>query len=228
MGGELTVQSEPGEGSEFAFTLPLEGQLAVSATDAPVARFNGESVLVVDDNSTNLRLLDTMLRQMGLTPTCVNNAGEALNLTAKRGYWPLILLDAQMPDMDGVSLAIELSVMPQAEQSHIIMLSSMSRHFDANMLKRIGVAHYLHKPVAQRELYQTIASVLAPAPLTSPAAVPASAPVTAQASLRILLAEDNLVNQKVARRLLEQLGHRCEVVSNGREALERWREQSWI
>ena len=227
MGGELTVQSEPGEGSEFAFTLPLEGQLAVSATDAPVARFNGESVLVVDDNSTNLRLLDTMLRQMGLTPTCVNNAGEALSLTAKRGYWPLILLDAQMPDMDGVSLAIELSVMPQAEQSHIIMLSSMSRHFDANMLKRIGVAHYLHKPVAQRELYQTIASVLAPAPLTSPAAVPASAPVTAQASLRILLAEDNLVNQKVARRLLEQLGHRCEVVSNGREALERWREQSW-
>jgi len=227
MGGELTVQSEPGEGSEFAFTLPLEGQLAVSATDAPVARFNGESVLVVDDNSTNLRLLDTMLRQMGLTPTCVNNAGEALSLTAKRGYWPLILLDAQMPDMDGVSLAIELSVMPQAEQSHIIMLSSMSRHFDANMLKRIGVAHYLHKPVAQRELYQTIASVLAPAPLTSPAAVPASAPVTAQASLRILLAEDNLVNQKVARRLLEQLGHRCEVVSNGRETLERWREQSW-
>lgn len=231
MGGELTVQSEPGEGSEFAFTLPLEGQLAVSATDAPVARFNGESVLVVDDNSTNLRLLDTMLRQMGLTPTCVNNAGEALSLTAKSGYWPLILLDAQVPDMDGVSLAIELSVMPQAEQSHIIMLSSMSRHFDANMLKRIGVAHYLHKPVAQRELYQTIASVLAPAPLASPTAVPASAlvtaPVTAQASLRILLAEDNLVNQKVARRLLEQLGHRCEVVSNGREALERWREQSW-
>ena len=227
MGGELTVQSEPGAGSEFAFTLPLESQLAASTPGAPVARFNGESVLVVDDNSTNLRLLDTMLRQMGLTPTCVNNAGEALSLIAKGGCWPLILLDAQMPDMDGVSLALELSVMPQAGQSHIIMLSSMSRHFDANMLKRIGIAHYLHKPVAQRELYQTIASVLAPAPLASPAAVPASAPVTAQASLRILLAEDNLVNQKVARRLLEQLGHRCEVVSNGREALERWREQPW-
>ncbi|EGH3576881.1 response regulator [Salmonella enterica] len=227
MGGELTVQSEPGAGSEFAFTLPLESQLAASATGVPVARFNGESVLVVDDNSTNLRLLDTMLRQMGLTPSCVNNAGEALSLIAKGGRWPLILLDAQMPDMDGVSLALELSVMPQAGQSHIIMLSSMSRHFDANMLKRIGIAHYLHKPVAQRELYQTIASVLAPAPLASLAAAPASAPVTAQASLRILLAEDNLVNQKVARRLLEQLGHRCEVVSNGWEALESWREQSW-
>lgn len=227
MGGELTVQSEPGAGSEFAFTLPLENPQTASATGTPMARFNGERVLVVDDNSTNLRLLDTMLRQMGLTPTCVNNAGEALRRVAEGAHWPLILLDAQMPDMDGVSLALELSVLPQASQSHIIMLSSMSRHFDANMLKRIGIAHYLHKPVAQRELYQTITRVLAPAPLTDPTPVPVAAPTRAQAELHILLAEDNLVNQKVARRLLERLGHQCEVVNNGREALARWREQTW-
>jgi len=168
-----------------------------------------------------------MLRQMGLTPTCVNNAGEALRRVAEGAHWPLILLDAQMPDMDGVSLALELSVLPQASQSHIIMLSSMSRHFDANMLKRIGIAHYLHKPVAQRELYQTITRVLAPAPLADPPPVPVAAPTRAQAELHILLAEDNLVNQKVARRLLERLGHQCEVVNNGREALARWREQTW-
>ncbi len=227
MGGELTVQSEPGAGSEFAFTLPLENPQTASATGTPMARFNGERVLVVDDNSTNLRLLDTMLRQMGLTPTCVNNAGEALRRVAEGAHWPLILLDAQMPDMDGVSLALELSVLPQASQSHIIMLSSMSRHFDANMLKRIGIAHYLHKPVAQRELYQTIARVLAPAPLADPTPVPVAIPTREQAGLRILLAEDNLVNQKVARRLLERLGHQCEVVNNGREALARWREQTW-
>ncbi|VTP68930.1 Sensor protein torS [Leclercia adecarboxylata] len=123
MGGELTVQSEPGAGSEFAFTLPLKNPQTASATGTPMARFNGERVLVVDDNSTNLRLLDTMLRQMGLTPTCVNNAGEALRRVAEGAHWPLILLDAQMPDMDGVSLALELSVLPQASQSHIIMLS---------------------------------------------------------------------------------------------------------
>ncbi|WP_336851950.1 hybrid sensor histidine kinase/response regulator [Pseudescherichia vulneris] len=229
MGGELTVQSEPGAGSEFAFTLPLEGQRTLPGTDVPMARFNGEQVLVVDDNSTNLRLLDTMLRQMGLTPTCVNNADGALRLAAKHESvrWPLILLDAQMPDMDGVSLALELSVLPRSEQSHIIMLSSMSRHFDANMLKRIGIAHYLHKPVAQRELHQVIASVLEPAPL--PASTPSlvALPITVQEGLHILLAEDNLVNQKVARRLLERLGHQCDVVDNGREALARWREQPW-
>lgn len=227
MGGELRVQSEPGTGSEFAFTLPLEKQQTAAAAGTPMVRFSGEPVLVVDDNSTNLRLLDTMLRQMGLTPTCVNNAGEVLRRVAEGAHWPLILLDAQMPDMDGVSLALELSVLPQAGPSHIIMLSSMSRHFDANMLKRIGIDHYLHKPVAQRELHQTIASVLAPAPLPDPVLAPPITPTTPQAGLRVLLAEDNLVNQKVARRLLERLGHQCEVVNNGREALERWREQPW-
>ncbi|EPN9820852.1 TPA: response regulator [Klebsiella pneumoniae] len=226
MGGELTVESQPGSGSEFAFTLPLAG-LHTASANAPPGRFNNERVLVVDDNSTNLRLLDTMLRQMGLMPSCVDNAGEALRRAAEGPPWPLILLDAQMPDMDGVSLALELSALPEARQSQIIMLSSMSRHFDANMLKRIGIAHYLHKPVAQRELHQVIAGILLPTPVVATAPAPVAEPVRDQTGLHILLAEDNLVNQKVARRLLEQLGHRCEVVSNGREALERWRAACW-
>lgn len=227
MGGELTVDSQPGAGSEFAFTLPLEGLHAAVSGSAPPGRFNHQRVLVVDDNSTNLRLLDTMLRQMGLIPTCVDNASEALRRAAEGPPWPLILLDAQMPDMDGVSLALELSALPEARQSQIIMLSSMSRHFDANMLKRIGIAHYLHKPVAQRELHQVIAGILVPTPVATTAPAPVAVPIKAQAGLHILLAEDNLVNQKVARRLLEQLGHRCEVVNNGREALERWRATCW-
>ena len=134
-------------------------------------------MLVVDDNSTNLRLLDTMLRQMGLIPTCVDNAGEALRRAAEGRPWPLILLDAQMPDMDGVSLALEPSALPEARQSQIIMLSSMSRHFDANMLKRIGIAHYLHKPVAQRELHQVIAGILVPTPVATTTPAPVAAPV---------------------------------------------------
>ncbi|MCD8669550.1 response regulator, partial [Klebsiella pneumoniae] len=153
--------------------------------------------------------------------------GEALRRAAEGPPWPLILLDAQMPDMDGVSLALELSALPEARQNQIVMLSSMSRHFDANMLKRIGIAHYLHKPVAQRELHQVIAGILVPTPVATTTPAPVAQPVRDQTGLNILLAEDNLVNQKVARRLLEQLGHRCEVVNNGREALERWRAACW-
>jgi CheY-like chemotaxis protein len=193
-----------------------------------MTRFSGERVLVVDDNSTNLRLLETMLTQMGLVPHCVDNAHQALRLTAESEPFPLILLDAQMPEMDGISLALELSVLPQASQSRIIMLSSMNRHFDARMLKRIGIAHYLHKPVAQSELNQAIASVLAPGRLPEPApAEQPAAPQVAASALRILLAEDNLVNQKLALRLLERLGHHAEVVDDGRAALDRWHEGGW-
>nr|WP_318380246.1 response regulator [uncultured Enterobacter sp.] len=229
MGGELSVSSEPGAGSEFAFTLPLTGQQVSAACRTVPAHFNGERVLVVDDNSTNLRLLDTMLGQMGLQPTCVNNAAEALRRASGETPWPLIILDAQMPDMDGVSLALELSVLPQASHSQIIMLSSMSRHFDAKMLKRIGISHYLHKPVARHELHQAIASALGPqpTPFVPPPAVIAAPVDSAHQGLRVLLAEDNLVNQKVASRLLERLGHDCTVVNNGREALERWRADRW-
>ncbi len=227
MGGELMVESQPGAGSEFAFTLPLEGLHAAASGSAPLSRVNHHPGGGGVDQTPHQRPRAPHRRPKGRVPSCVDNAGEALRRAAEGPPWPLILLDAQMPDMDGVSLALELSALPEARQSQIIMLSSMSRHFDANMLKRIGIAHYLHKPVAQRELHQVIAGILVPTPVATTAPAPVAVPIKAQAGLHILLAEDNLVNQKVARRLLEQLGHRCEVVNNGREALERWRAACW-
>lgn len=226
MGGELTVTSEPGKGSEFSFVLPLATQFLSPEERPRSQRFNGEPVLVVDDNETNLRLLAAMLSQMGLKPTCVNNASEAIN-RVKASAWPLILLDAQMPDMDGVSLALELSVLPQISESHIIMLSSMSRHFDINMLKRIGIKNYLHKPIAHDELHQAIAAEFERAPKIVGETAPAPVAAPGATGLRILLAEDNLVNQKVAARLLERLGHTCQIVDNGVALLERWRTGVW-
>lgn len=227
MGGELTVTSEPGKGSEFSFVLPLATQFLAPEERPHSHRFNGEPVLVVDDNETNLRLLAAMLSQMGLKPTCVNKASEAINRVKTGAGWPLILLDAQMPEMDGVSLALELSVLPQVTDSHIIMLSSMSRHFDINMLKRIGIKNYLHKPIAQDELHQAIAAAFERSPKTVGETASATVAATGAAGLRILLAEDNLVNQKVAARLLERLGHTCQIVDNGVALLERWRAGAW-
>lgn len=227
MGGELTVSSEPGKGSEFSFVLPLASQSLAPEERAYSDRFNEEPVLVVDDNETNLRLLAAMLSQMELKPTCVNKASEAINRVKAGPAWPLILLDAQMPEMDGVSLALELSVLPQVAESHIIMLSSMSRHFDINMLKRIGIKNYLHKPIAPDELHQAIAAVFerVPKPVRDTTPVPDTSPIST--GLQILLAEDNLVNQKVAVRLLERLGHTCQIVDNGVALLERWRTGLW-
>ncbi|WP_338464332.1 response regulator [Franconibacter daqui] len=228
MGGLLEVTSAPGLGSEFSFSLALESALSIS-DNRKEQRFSGERVLVVDDNATNLRLLNAMLTAMGLAPRCVDNPREALVQVSQQPPFPVILLDAQMPDMDGVSLALELSVLPQARQSRIIMLSSMNRHFDMNTLKRIGIAHYLHKPVDQSELHQALNALLHPAaPAALSTASPQPAPgETPQRPLRILLAEDNLVNQRLANRLLEQLGHRCETVGDGAAALARWREENW-
>jgi len=168
-----------------------------------------------------------MLSQMGLKPTCVNKASEAIHRVKAGPAWPLILLDAQMPEMDGVSLALELSVLPQTAESHIIMLSSMSRHFDSNMLKRIGIKHYLHKPIAQDELHQAIAAAFERLPKLMSEALPVPVASSGRKGLRILLAEDNLVNQKVAARLLERLGHSCQIVDNGLTLLERWRSGEW-
>ncbi|HDC4390585.1 TPA: response regulator [Enterobacter cloacae] len=227
MGGELTVTSEPGKGSEFTFVLPLATQPLAPEERPYSKRFSGEPVLVVDDNQTNLRLLAAMLSQMGLKPTCVNKASEAIHRVKAGPAWPLILLDAQMPEMDGVSLALELSVLPQTAESHIIMLSSMSRHFDSNMLKRIGIKHYLHKPIAQDELHQAIAAAFERLPKLMSEALPVPVASSGRKGLRILLAEDNLVNQKVAARLLERLGHSCQIVDNGLTLLERWRSGEW-
>ncbi|WP_039058373.1 response regulator [Enterobacter sp. Bisph1] len=230
MGGHLTVASTPGAGSEFFFSLPLESHTSEELAWSETLKFNGERVLVVDDNATNLRLLKAKLSAMGLTPVCINKPLEALALAAELPPFPLILLDAQMPEMDGISLALELSVLPDANHSRIIMLSSMNRHFDRNMLKRIGISHYLHKPVDHSELQQAIASLLHPLAVPIPIPADAEAAKTVPAphpGLRILLAEDNLVNQKLANRLLEQLGHDCEIVDNGSAALARWQADRW-
>ncbi|MEQ4939745.1 response regulator, partial [Proteus terrae] len=126
------------------------------------------TVMAVDDNPANLKLIGALLDDLVQQVILCDSGQQAVD-QAKRLQMDLILMDIQMPDMDGVSLALELSALPEARQSQIIMLSSMSRHFDANMLKRIGIAHYLHKPVAQRELHQVIAGILLPTPVVATA-----------------------------------------------------------
>ncbi|PUW13312.1 hybrid sensor histidine kinase/response regulator, partial [Cronobacter sakazakii] len=226
MGGLLTVTSEANQGSEFSFTLPLQSAAQATPEVQPLTHFSGERVLVVDDNATNRRLMQAMLKQLGLTPVCVSGATGALALLENDSDFPVIVLDAQMPEMDGISLALEISVLPQASRSKIIMLSSMSRDLDLSTLRRTGIAWYLNKPVDQQELARALGEALRPEPARTEQAAPV-APVMPElahsAPMRILLAEDNPVNQLLAVRLLEKLGHECVTVDNGLLALEAWR-----
>ena len=226
LGGELRVQSEPGKGSVFSFTLPAPPQPASERLQTS-PRFSSVPVLVVDDNATNRHIMSDMLRNMGLLPSLAASADEAMALLERSAGFPLILLDAQMPDKDGMTLAQEIKSTPALANSQIVMLSSMSRFMDADQLARIGVNYFLGKPVDQRELYDIIKQALALQPAAVPAARPPEAITCAEQPLRILLAEDNLVNQKLAAHFLTRLGHQFAIVGNGLEALQQLDKEKW-
>jgi CheY-like chemotaxis protein len=222
MGGRLWMESEPGRGSCFHFTARL-GVSRKQRGKQPAERdLKDVAVLVVDDNATNLLVLQEMLARWGMQVRVEADAKGALafaRAAADAGSpLPLVITDAHMPEEDGFDLARQLRETPQCAGAAIVMLTSASQSGDAARCRELGVAAHLTKPVSSWELRQLICGVLdhnAEEPL-------ALAPVTqerAGASRKILLAEDNPVNQMVAARLLEKRGHQVTVAANGREAV---------
>ncbi|HXM61613.1 MAG TPA: response regulator, partial [Terriglobales bacterium] len=236
MDGKIWVESEPGHGSRFHFTarLGLGSAKAIQlASPTPPEILRGVRVLVVDDNRTNRRILQGMLMRWEMKPTLVAGGEEALTeLSRARGTgepYGLILTDLLMPEMDGFGLIEQIRRRPNLSTATIMMLTSAGQRGDAAHCQKLGVAAYLMKPIRQSELREAIARVVGAqdqqdtVPLITrfslaPASVPAVCP-------RVLLAEDNLVNQKVVVRLLEKRGHRVVVAATGREALDALAKQ---
>ena len=230
MGGTISVESQPGQGSTFQFTvrLPVQGALSRSASLPSSELLQPEQLrdlqaLVVDDNLTNRRVLNGMLTRWGLKPTAVDGgraALQALEAAKTAGCpFPLILLDGQMQEMDGFSVAEQIRKDPGLVDTKVMMLTSAGRLGDAARCRELGISAYLVKPVRQGELLQSICSVLQQAPRnsTGPFAQPFSRESRDQS--RVLLAEDNAVNQKLAVRLLEKRGYIVSVAGDGRQAL---------
>ena len=227
MGGTIWVESEVAKGSQFHFTVRLEQAAAAASEPGPFdpAELSGLDVLVVDDNLTNRRILAQTLRGWGMQPVLAENgkaAIEAASDCARRGRpFRLILLDSQMPGMDGFEVAEQLKRDPGLS-STIMMLTSSNRSGDKARCHDLGIACYLVKPVTQSELRGAILTALfsrAPAEEHPRPVAPAVPDAARSRSLRILLAEDNLVNQLVAVRMLEKRGYTVELASNGLEAL---------
>ncbi len=225
MGGELAVTSDVGRGSEFNFTLrfPLE---AAQATTRAAVSLGGRRLLVVDDNETNRRIVRDMLGAEGMAVHEAHRADaglEALRRAARAGApYDLAILDAQMPDQDGFELATAVRADRALAQTRLLILTSAGQRGDGERCRQLGIQAYLTKPIARADLVEAVGTVLA-----GTASAPGEVDLVTRHSiaesrhaLRILLAEDNPVNQQVATAMLLKRGHQVEVVSNGREALD--------
>ncbi|MCX6627828.1 MAG: response regulator, partial [Candidatus Solibacter sp.] len=231
MGGRLWVESEPGRGSCFRFTARL-GVSRKPRESQPVRRnLKDVPVLIVDDNATNLLVLQEMLAGWGMQVRAESSARAALGFaqaTADAGLpLPLVVTDAHMPGEDGFDLARQLRQNPQFAGAAIIMLTSASQRGDSARCRELGLAGHLTKPVSPWELRQQICAALdgKEEPQAAESGACPGGPTGAVAGRRILLAEDNPVNQVVAVRLLERRGHHITVVANGREAVAAVRKE---
>lgn len=224
MGGRIWVDSEVGKGSAFHFTLKLEHDRSAAATNASVVRSEGCQVLIVDDNAVNRLVLSRSLEAEGIITFSVASGQEALDWLAdaslRGARCDLVLLDAQMPGMDGFTVAPRILQMPRYSKVPIVMLSSAGIKGDARRASDVGIVGYLSKPIARDELLQALGRVLnldsePPQDLVTSHSIRES-----QVLLNVLLVEDHAINQKLAVTLLERWGHHVEVASNGQIALE--------
>ena len=224
MGGRIWAESEVGRGSRFHFVIRLD--LAESEPVEPLppepASLHGMRVLVVDDNATNRHILDEVLRSWQMVPTIAPSAAAAIKLLLEAQQegqlYRLVLTDAHMPRMDGFMLAEQIKQDSAMGSTVVMMLTSGDRPEDMQRCEELGISAYLLKPIKQSELLEAIELALGitvpKAALLAPAAQPRHV-----RSLHILLAEDSLVNQKLAVALLEGQGHKVKVANNGLEAI---------
>jgi two-component system, sensor histidine kinase and response regulator len=234
MGGRIRLESEPGKGSTFYFTARFSRQKTPEQRPVPAgsADLRGRPALVVDDNATNRRILEQMLLNWQMIPSVATGGSEALEAMerARSGGKPfhVVLIDGQMPEMDGFTLAERIRKNRRISGTKLIMLTSAGRLGDAGR-GRLGFAGFLTKPVKQSELFEAIVIAVGASPKpaqTSRAGRPASSRYRAP-GLSVLLAEDNAVNQQLAVRILERRGHKTVVARSGKEALALLGKQSF-
>ncbi|MCB6184229.1 response regulator [Leeia sp. TBRC 13508] len=229
MQGKMELRSTPGIGTVFDITLPLTLADAFASNDPIKLQLHHHTILVIDDNPTNRRIVEGMLQLSGAKVIMFDNGPAAITYLNTQPAPSAILLDGMMPTMDGFETAAH--IMGNPHHPPIIMLTSTDRKEDQQKAIEIGVAAYLVKPVTGMELIQTIYGILHPnqenatEEENSAPATPINTPQ--KKAFKILLAEDNPVNQQLAIRLFEKLGHQISIAEDGRTALTRLQEESF-
>ena len=243
MNGRIWVESELGEGSKFQFEVQLGCDDSVLSSKLQNSRINVEGIriLIVDDNATNRRILKEMLSKWGMKPTSVSGGEAALmalsDAAEEDDSFQLVISDVNMPGMDGLMLARAIVEKAILNPANVIMLTSGARPDDAENLRSLGISLHLLKPAKQSELYDAVVTSLSSVGTVEnrqqitkaegAARIESESGHRLDLQLNVLLAEDNLVNQKLAVGILEKLGHTVTVVSNGKEALDLLEQSSF-
>jgi PAS domain S-box-containing protein len=224
MGGELVVVSELGRGSEFSFALALPLESALQPP-LPLKQVQHGSVLVVDDNETNRGILREVLAEAGIAIQETSGAEPAFAALragqAQGAPFDLAIIDAQMPDHDGFELAAWVRVDPALAGVRLCMLTSAGQRGDAQRCRELGIEGYLTKPISRFDLLEAVSLILGSEKPAGVADVVTRHTVReSRRQLKLLLAEDNPINQQVAAAMLRKRGHHVDVVGNGREAFD--------
>jgi two-component system, sensor histidine kinase and response regulator len=236
MGGQAGAESVLEQGSTFWFTLPLESAQSEDSTAPRAALSRGKRILLVDDNETNRRVLSSQMIHAGYEVETAANAGDALSvLRRSHPKIDVVVLDYQMPDMDGAMLGNQIMAATDIPATRLIVLTSLDRSGDMQQFADIGFSAYLTKPVRTRELLECLERSLA---REAQEWCMRSQPIITRGTLianenkrqyagKVLLVEDNAINQRVARRVLERLGCKVQVVGDGRQAVDAHQTDSF-
>ncbi len=224
MGGKLEVTSTVGEGSCFSFSLHLEQSVLPLIPKADISILKGLAILVVDDNATNRAILHDQLSHWGVRCHCVSSGAQALALlkeaTRQQNPFRIALLDWHMPDMDGLALALAINTEPKIAPLSLVMLSSDSITFADDRDNYYGISYFLNKPVLQQKLQNCLLEVLGALPTTQKHLQKSKHSNNVKLiEVKILLAEDNPINQEVGMGILLAIGCQVDIANNGLEAV---------
>jgi signal transduction histidine kinase/HPt (histidine-containing phosphotransfer) domain-containing protein len=232
MGGRIWVVSEAGQGAAFHFIIPFDVDPHYTPAQrlTPPLQFTGKKLLIVEDNSTNRQILEHQARLWGLTPVLATDRHEAHRLLQNLESFDAAILDHQLPEEDGLRLANAIREIPQYRKTPLVLLTSMRIRSGDDRFSQAGITTFVYKPIRQIQLFDALFRAITGhlhQEKKAPTATPFDTTLAHRYPLRILVADDNPVNQKVGLSLLQKLGYKPELAANGLEVMQALEKQSY-